>query len=166
MKTCHLCVKWNNTPVTIEARISAIWIWFSPLWAIKTCVIVIYCNVLYVLTKWSKSKVEVIQEQKAIQDFPSSMCFHANGWGPRFNTHWGNILLLDFLFSFVKPLMQKLPLLSILCVCEKLDWLANKEGSISLWIAPVEAWRFWCAVDTCSDINISYLLPIILMYEH
>ena len=25
-----------------------------------------------------------------------------NGWGCRFNAHWGNILLLDFLCSYIK----------------------------------------------------------------
>ena len=38
-----------------------------------------------------------------------------NSGGPRFNTHWGNILLHDFCLHVEKPLM---PILAILRVCE------------------------------------------------
>ena len=79
--------------------------------------------------KWSKSKIQVVQEQKT-KDMPSNTCLNGSdsrtldpcGWGPRFNAQWGNILLLDFFcFYVVKPLMPMLPLLPILCVCENLN---------------------------------------------
>ena len=54
-----------------------------------------------------------------------------NGCGPKFNAHWGNIL---FWFHLVKPPM---PILSILCVFEKLELVARKPyqegGPPSFW---------------------------------
>ena len=79
----------NVTPVSIEPGTSVIWIWCSPLWTIKACTtreiqdLCTYGHALLVLTKRYQSKTEALD---------------LNGWGPMFNTHWGNILLLDFLF--------------------------------------------------------------------
>ena len=54
----------------------------------------------------------------SLQNIPSSTLLNSSGlW---LNTHWSNILLLDFCFHMVKPLMPILPLLPILCVYEKL----------------------------------------------
>ena len=35
-------------------------------------------HTLLVLTKWSKSKIEVVQEQKTFKDIPSNTTFNAN----------------------------------------------------------------------------------------
>ena len=62
----------NVTPVSIEPRTSATWKWFSALWTIETCAtwyisnLYSYDHALLVLTKWSKSKIKVVQEQKTI----------------------------------------------------------------------------------------------------
>ena len=66
----------------------------------------------------------VHEQKKQFKDIPSSTCLDSserrvldmNGLGPRFNSHWGNILLLDFCFHAAKVLMSILPLLSILSV--------------------------------------------------
>ena len=63
----------------------------------------LYIHALLILTKWSKSKHQVVHEQK-FKDLLSSTCWvSVEGsmldlesevqW---FNTHWGNILLLEF----------------------------------------------------------------------
>ena len=66
----------------------------------------LYSHALFILTKSSKFKNQVVDEQK-IKDLLSSQCpvnlerivldleseVH---WRPGFNTHWGKILLLDF----------------------------------------------------------------------
>ena len=60
----------NITSVSIEHRPSAIWFWCSPLW--DMCQIYLedlrstYDHALLILNKWSKSKIEVLQEQKTI----------------------------------------------------------------------------------------------------
>ena len=82
-----------------------------------------FMHALLVLTKWSKSKIEVVPDQRQFKDVPSSTFIDSSdrrsldlsSWGPRFNSHFGNILLTDFCFHVVMPI---LPLLPILCDCE------------------------------------------------
>ena len=83
------------------------------LWATETCVTwEIYRrsphgHALLALTKWSKSNIQGTKRQ--FKDMPSSTCLTSlertaldlNGWGPRFNAHWGYILFY-FLFSCSK----------------------------------------------------------------
>ena len=78
----------------------------------------LYSHALLILTKSSKSKHQVVHEQK-FKNLLSSTCqvsversmLDLVQW---FNTRWGNILLLDiFGFHMVKPLMPILALLSI-----------------------------------------------------
>ena len=87
----------------------------------------LYSHALLILTKLSKSKHQVVHEQK-FKDLHSSTCQVSIdrsmldlGWEVQwFNTHWGNILLLDFFcFHIVKPLMPILALLPISFNCEK-----------------------------------------------
>ena len=94
-------------------------------------------NDLRARLKWCRNK-------RWFKDIPSNRCLHISerrsldlsGWGPRFNTYWGNILLLEIFFFFVvKPLMPILPK-PILSVCEKLEYNAvypgcSVEGRIS-----------------------------------
>ena len=57
---------------------------------------------LLVITKWS---MKWCRNKRQFKDIPSSTCLDSSerktldldGWGPRFNAHSGNILLLDFL---------------------------------------------------------------------
>ena len=84
--------------------------------------ICIYMVMLYWLylndprLKWCRNK-------RQFKDIASSTCLDSsesraldlNGWGPRFNTHRSDILLLDFLFSRIKSFV---PMLPIRCVCE------------------------------------------------
>ena len=66
----------------------------------------LYSHALLILTKSSKSKHQVVHEQM-FKDVLSSICQVSVetsmldlAWRVQgFNTHWGNILLLDFLFS-------------------------------------------------------------------
>ena len=116
----------------------AIWVWCSGselamhvlLGSLKS----LYGHALLVLTEWFKSQdwsgADSLSGAEKFKDIPSSTWLESserrapdlNGWGCRFNIHWGNILLLDFLyFHAVQPLMPILPLLPILRVCEKVD---------------------------------------------
>ena len=70
-----------------------------------------YGQALLVVTKWSKSKIEMVLYKRQFRDILSSTCLDSserrildlNEWGPRCNNHWGNILFLDcFLFSCSK----------------------------------------------------------------
>ena len=81
----------------------------------------LYSHALLILTKSSKSKHQVVQEQK-FKDLLGSTCqvsversmLDLESEVQWFNTHWGNILLLEFFcFHIVKPLMQILALLPI-----------------------------------------------------
>ena len=69
----------------------------------------LYSHVLLILPKSSKFKNQVVHEQK-FKDLLSSKCpvslerivldLESEGYErPRFNTQWGNILLLDFFFT-------------------------------------------------------------------
>ena len=58
-----------------------------------------------------------------LSDVPSNTCLNnsqrtasdLSSWGPRFNTHWGNNLLLDFFcFQVIEPVMRILPISAIL----------------------------------------------------
>ena len=50
-----------------------------------------------------------------------------SGRGTRFNTHWGNILLLDFLFSRCKGYDAKYcHYCQFRLICEKLEWGGSK----------------------------------------
>ena len=81
----------------------------------------LYSHALLILTKSSKSKHQVVHEQK-FKDLLSSTCqvsversmLDLRSEVQWFNTHWGNILLLEFFcFHIVKPLMPILALLPI-----------------------------------------------------
>ena len=63
--------------------------------------------------KWYRTKISI----STCLNSSERRALDLNGWGPRFNTHWGNILLLDFLFSHAKA-SDALDLLPILCVCK------------------------------------------------
>ena len=66
----------------------------------------LYSHALLILTKSSKSKHQVVHEQK-FKDLLSGTCqvsversmLDLGSEVQWFNTHWGNILLLEFLFS-------------------------------------------------------------------
>ena len=92
----------------------------------------LYSHALLVLLKSSKSKHQVVHEQK-FEDLLSSTCQVSverivldlesevmRGLGSIPMGGGGNILSLNFL-HVVKPLMSILPLLSILSICEKLE---------------------------------------------
>ena len=81
----------------------------------------LYSHALLILTKSSKFKHQVVHEQK-FKYLLSSTCqvsversmLDLGSEVQWFNTHWGNILLLEFFcFHIVKPLMPILPLLPI-----------------------------------------------------
>ena len=65
--------------------------------------LLIYSHALLILTKSSKSKHQVVHEQK-FKDLLSNTCqvsversmLDLQSEAQWFNTHWGNILLLDF----------------------------------------------------------------------
>ena len=69
----------------------------------------LYSHTLLILTKSSKSKHQVVHEQM-FKDLLSSTCqvsversmLDLGSEVQWFNTHWGNIFLLDFLFSHSK----------------------------------------------------------------
>ena len=74
---------------------------------------------------------------KDLTDLPSNTflnsserrAFDPNGWCHRFNTHWGNILLLDFIcFHVVKSLM---PILSLLPISAIL-WYSDTSHPLSV----------------------------------
>ena len=86
-------------------------------------------HTLLVLTKWSKFKFEVVQEQKQFKDIPSGTCLDSSERKASDLNGWHSILTgvifcwcFFFCFHLVKDLMSILPLLPILCVCEKLEW--------------------------------------------
>ena len=76
----------------------------------------LYSHALLILTKSSKSKHQVVHKHK-FKDLLSSQVSVERSmldlesevqW---FNTHWGNILLLEFsCFHIVKPLVPLLPI--------------------------------------------------------
>ena len=81
----------------------------------------LYSHALLILTKSSKSKHQVVHEQK-FKDLLSSICqvsversmLDLESEVQWFSTHWGNILIVDiFCFHIVKPLMSILALLPI-----------------------------------------------------
>ena len=93
----------------------------------------IYCHVLLIPLKSSKSKYQVVHEQQ-FKDLLSSTCQVSVEMrvldlesevmrGPGSIPTWGrgSILSLDF-FYLVKPPMPILALLPMLCVCENPDW--------------------------------------------
>ena len=126
----------NVTPVSIEPGISVIWIWCSALWAIKAYVTWEICKIFM----WSCS----IGQFKDIPSdtylgSPERSLLDLKGWGPRFNTHWGNILLLNlFCFQIAKSLMPILPLLPIFCA-----WETSNEKQIlwSIWTVEMTTTR-------------------------
>ena len=81
----------------------------------------LYSHALLILTKSSKSKHQVVHEQKfkdllssTYQDSVERSMFELESEVQWFNIHWGNILLLEFFcFHIVKPLMPILALLPI-----------------------------------------------------
>ena len=115
----------NATPVSIEPL--DLWFQHVPLYtnlafACKTETLSsLYSHALLILTKSSKSKHQVVHEQK-FKDLLSSTCqvsversmLDLESEIQWFNTQWGNILLVDiFCFHKVKSLMPILALLSI-----------------------------------------------------
>ena len=102
----------NVTPVSIEPLDLWSQVHHAPLYtnlafACKTETLrSLYSHALLILTKSSKSKHQVVHEQK-FKDLLSSTCqvsversmLDLGSEVRWFNTHWGNILLLEFLFS-------------------------------------------------------------------
>ena len=102
----------NVTPVSIEPLDLWSQVQHAPLYtnlafACKTETLrSLYSHALLILTKSSKSKHQVVHEQK-FKDLLSSTCqvsversmLDLGSEVQWFNTHWGNILLLEFLFS-------------------------------------------------------------------
>ena len=104
----------------------------------------LYTHALLILTKSSKSKHQVVHEQE-FKDLLSSTCqvsversmLNLESEIQWFNTHWGNILLLEFfVFDVVKPLMPILTLLPISFNYEKprLAWTAG--NFLGQWQVP------------------------------
>ena len=112
----------------------------------------LYSHALLILTKPSKSKHQVVHEQK-FKDLLSNTCqvsversmLDLEAEVQWFNTYWGNILLLEFFcFHIVKPLMPKLALLPISFNYEKpqLHWhardvaVALSKTSVTIFTKP------------------------------
>ena len=100
----------------------------SPEYSVPLTAAVTYSHALLILLKSSKSKHQVVHEQK-FKDLLSSTCqvsVERIVWGSI--PIGSNILPLDF-FHIGKPLMPILPLLPILSICEKLDCSVNMTFS-------------------------------------
>ena len=87
--------------MSIESGTSAIWIWFSPIWAVEPCVTCscfINSNWIIYIQDWSdvgtKDNLRTSQVAHALMAQGGDLY----GWGPRFNIHWDNTLLLEFSF--------------------------------------------------------------------
>ena len=96
------CKQQNVTRVSIESGTSAIWIWFSPTWAVEPCVTCscfINSNWIIYIQDWSgvgtKDNLRTSQVARTLMAQGGDLY----GWGPRFNIHWDNTLLLEFSFS-------------------------------------------------------------------
>ena len=68
--------------------------------------------IYWVLLNDLSPKLRGCRNKRQFKDIPSNICLYSsertldkNGWGPRFNTDWGNILLLDFWFSHGKAII-------------------------------------------------------------